>query len=124
MRSIARSPWLVQVLSAPAGAGKTTALRALATVVNRYGNHLMVLAPTGKAVDVALREVGGRRGDTIAKALQSLKDGSWEVKRPTPWSSSTKPPWSAPTTYANSWRPPLMLGSRPCWSATPTNWRR
>jgi conjugative relaxase-like TrwC/TraI family protein len=82
VRTLAQSPWLVQVLSAPAGAGKTTALRALASAVNRYGDHLVVLAPTGKAVDVALREIGGGRGFTIAKAVQSLRDGTLEFKRP------------------------------------------
>ena len=35
--------------------------------------HVLVLAPTGKAVDVAVREGAGDTGYTIAKALQSLR---------------------------------------------------
>ena len=34
----------------------------------------MLVAPTGKAVDVAIREGAGDTGYTIAKALQSLRD--------------------------------------------------
>jgi hypothetical protein len=57
MRNIAESPWLVQPLAAPAGAGKTTSMRALrATAHDHYGRRVLVLAPTGQAVDVAVRE--------------------------------------------------------------------
>lgn len=73
--NIATSPWLVQPLSAPAGAGKTTSMRALATVARRRG-QVLVLAPTGKAVDVAVREGAGDTGYTIAKALRDLQDGT------------------------------------------------
>jgi conjugative relaxase-like TrwC/TraI family protein len=73
VENIGRSPWLVQPLSAPAGAGKTTSLRALnAAVKRRHGGTLVVLAPTGKAVDVAVREGAGDTGYTIAKALLML----------------------------------------------------
>lgn len=74
VESIGRSPWLVQPLSAPAGAGKTTSLRALnAAVRRRHGGTVVVLAPTGKAVDVAVREGAGDSGYTIAKALLMLQ---------------------------------------------------
>jgi AAA domain-containing protein len=54
VENIGRSPWLVQPLSAPAGAGKTTSMRALrAAARRRHGGTVLVLAPTGKAVDVA-----------------------------------------------------------------------
>ena len=57
MENIGHSPWLIQPLSAPAGAGKTTSMRALrAAAHRRYGAAVLVLAPTGKAVDVAVRE--------------------------------------------------------------------
>ena len=70
--TIAASPWLVQPLSAPAGAGKTTSMRALRDGRRTAaGARVVVVAPTGKAVDVALREGAGDAGDTIAKALQS-----------------------------------------------------
>lgn len=70
--NITQSPWLVQALSAPAGAGKTTSLRALRAAAERCYSHVVVLAPTGKAVDVAMREGAGHDGHTIAKALHLL----------------------------------------------------
>jgi hypothetical protein len=43
---------LVQPLSAPAGAGKTTSLRALrAAVHNGVYGRVLLFAPTGKAVE-------------------------------------------------------------------------
>jgi conjugative relaxase-like TrwC/TraI family protein len=71
--NIAVSPWLVQPLSAPAGAGKTTSMRALAAMARRRrDSRVIVLAPTGNAVDVAVREGAGDTGYTIAKALRDL----------------------------------------------------
>ena len=37
---------------------------------------MIVVAPTGKAVDVAVREGAGTAGYTVAKAVKSLADGS------------------------------------------------
>lgn len=75
VRNIGDSPWLVQPLSAPAGAGKTTFLRALASAAHhRFGATVLVLAPTGQAVDVAMREGTGDDGMTVVKAVQSLRD--------------------------------------------------
>jgi ATP-dependent exoDNAse (exonuclease V) alpha subunit len=72
VENIARSPWLVCPLSAPAGAGKTTSMRALVTAVHRrFGGTVLVVAPTGKAVDVAVREGAGDTGYIVAKALQA-----------------------------------------------------
>ena len=69
MDNIGGSPWLIQPLSAPAGAGKTTSMRALVRAAHRRHNGaVLVLAPTGKAVDVAVREGAGDEGFTIAKA--------------------------------------------------------
>ena len=80
VENIGRSPWLVQPLSAPAGAGKTTSMRALrAAAHRRHGGRVLVLAPTGKAVDVAVREGAGDEGLTIAKALQLLRDNKLEL---------------------------------------------
>ena len=71
--NIAVSPWLVQPLSAPAGAGKTTSMRALVAMAHcRRGSRAIVLAPTGNAVDVAVREGAGDTGYTIVKALQDI----------------------------------------------------
>jgi len=84
VENIGRSPWLVQPLSAPAGAGKTTSLRALrAAAHHRHDARVLVLAPTGRAVDVAVREGAGDEGFTIAKALQNLKNGTLSLGRGT-----------------------------------------
>ncbi|MEU0496551.1 MobF family relaxase [Mycobacterium sp. NPDC006124] len=84
VQAIGRSPWLVQPLSAPAGAGKTTSLRALrAAAHHRHDAHVLVLAPTGRAVDVAVREGAGDEGFTIAKALQDLRNGALTFDRGT-----------------------------------------
>jgi conjugative relaxase-like TrwC/TraI family protein len=75
VENIGRSPWLVQPLSAPAGAGKTTSLRALVSAAHhRFGARVLLLAPTGQAVDVAMREGAGDDGMTIAKALHAIRD--------------------------------------------------
>lgn len=81
MQNIARSPWLVQPLSAPAGAGKTTTLRALASAAQRSNRRLIVLAPTGRAVDVALREGAGQQGYTIATALKLVQNDGLRLTR-------------------------------------------
>jgi ATP-dependent exoDNAse (exonuclease V) alpha subunit len=69
----------MQPLSAPAGAGKTTSMRALAAVARRRHGQVLVLAPTGQAVDVTVREGAGDTGYTIAKALHDLKKGSLKI---------------------------------------------
>jgi conjugative relaxase-like TrwC/TraI family protein len=78
---IARSPWLIQALSAPAGAGKTTSLRALREATHRAHDHarVLVLAPTGRAVDQAVRECAGDTGYTIAKVLRGLQRGNFKL---------------------------------------------
>ena len=81
--NIAHSPYLVQPLQAPAGAGKTHSLRALRAAAHRTGKEVVVLAPTGKAVDEAMRDDAGDRGFTVAKALQLLEDGQLNVDRRT-----------------------------------------
>jgi ATP-dependent exoDNAse (exonuclease V) alpha subunit len=82
VQAIGCSRWLVQPLSAPAGAGKTTSLRALRAAAHRWSKgRVLVLAPTGRAVDVAVREGAGDEGHTIAKALQDLKNGMLQVDR-------------------------------------------
>jgi len=74
--AIAASPQLVMPLSAPAGAGKTTSMRALRTIIERRQKaRMIVLAPTGKAVDVALAEGVASEGYTVHDALARLADG-------------------------------------------------
>src|SRR4029450_9890635 len=72
--AIAASPFLVQPLQAPAGAGKTHSLAALRAAAHRARKQVLVLAPTGKAVDEALNGGAGDHGLTVAKALHLLAD--------------------------------------------------
>ncbi|OFJ51183.1 AAA family ATPase [Mycolicibacterium grossiae] len=75
--AIATSPQLVMPLSAPAGAGKTASMRALRTIVERRSKaRVIVLAPTGKAVDVAVAEGAATVGYTLDSALPKLADGT------------------------------------------------
>ncbi|MGO9154705.1 MobF family relaxase [Mycobacterium sp.] len=81
--TIAASPYLVQPLQAPAGAGKTHSLRALRAAAHRTAKEVLVLAPTGKAVDEAMRGQAGDRGLTVAKALTLIEDNQLHVDRRT-----------------------------------------
>ena len=81
--SIAASPYLVQPLQAPAGAGKTHSLQALRAGAHRANKEVLVLAPTGKAVDEAMRDEAGDRGLTVAKALYLVEEGQLRVDRRT-----------------------------------------
>src|SRR5262245_21175330 len=54
VENIAAAPWLVCPLSAPAEAGKTTSMRAPVAAAHRSRRTVVVVAPTGKAVDVAV----------------------------------------------------------------------
>jgi conjugative relaxase-like TrwC/TraI family protein len=79
IRNIAVSPYLVQPLQAPAGAGKTHSLKALRAAAHRVRKQVLVLAPTGKAVDEAMQEGAGDRGLTVAKALMLIQDNALAV---------------------------------------------
>ena len=81
--NIAASPFLVQPLQAPAGAGKTHSLKALRAAAHRAHKKVLVLAPTGKAVDAALQEGAGDRGLTVAKALHLIADNELRPDRRT-----------------------------------------
>jgi conjugative relaxase-like TrwC/TraI family protein len=81
--NIAASPFLVQPLQAPAGAGKTHSLRALRAAARRANKEVVVLAPTGKAVDEAMRGGAGDRGRTVAKMLKLLDDDRLNLDRRT-----------------------------------------
>jgi conjugative relaxase-like TrwC/TraI family protein len=72
--NIATSPYLVQPLQAPAGAGKTHLLKALRAAAHRANKHVLVIAPTGRAVDEAMRGGAGDRGLTVAKILNLLDE--------------------------------------------------
>lgn len=73
--AMAGSPWLVQPLAAPAGAGKTHCLKALRRAAHRAGRTVVVVAPHGRAVDVAINDCAGDAGYTVDKALIELREG-------------------------------------------------
>jgi conjugative relaxase-like TrwC/TraI family protein len=73
--AIATSDRLVAPLSAPAGAGKTHSLRALRAAAEAAGRRVVVAAPTGRAVDVAVREGAGNTGATIDALLGQIERG-------------------------------------------------
>jgi conjugative relaxase-like TrwC/TraI family protein len=81
--NIAFSPYLVQPLQAPAGAGKTHSLQALRAAAHRAVKEVLVVAPTGKAVDEAMRGQAGDRGLTVAKALALIDDDQLSLDRRT-----------------------------------------
>jgi conjugative relaxase-like TrwC/TraI family protein len=83
IRAIALSPFLVQPLAAPAGAGKTHSLHALRAGAHRARKQVLVLAPTGRAVDEAIRDGAGDRGLTVAKALHLFNRGELRLDRRT-----------------------------------------
>ena len=83
IRNVAVSPFLVQPLQAPAGAGKTHSLKALRAAAHRARKDVLVLAPTGKAVDEAMAEGAGDRGLTVAKALHLIENNILDFSRST-----------------------------------------
>jgi len=64
----------LQLAIAPAGAGKTTAMRALTMAWNQDGGQVLGLAPSAAAAAV-LAEQTGIRTDTLAKLTWSLHHG-------------------------------------------------
>jgi len=81
--NIAASAYLVQPLQAPAGAGKTHSLKALRAAAHRVNKEVLVVAPTGKAVDEAMHDHAGDRGLTVAKALVLIENSELDVDRRT-----------------------------------------
>jgi hypothetical protein len=74
VRQMCTSGARLQLAIAPAGAGKTTAMQALALAWTRDGGNLVGLAPSAAAAAV-LREQTGIRSDTLAKLTWSLQHG-------------------------------------------------
>ncbi|GAC1407118.1 MAG: hypothetical protein NVSMB60_27350 [Mycobacterium sp.] len=83
MSAIAVSPFLVQPLQAPVGAGKTHSLKALRAAAHRARKQVLVLAPTGKAVDEAMADGAGDHGLTVAKALKLIANDQLALGRST-----------------------------------------
>ena len=83
VREMATSGARVQLAIAPAGAGKTTAMRALAAAWTDAGGHVIGLAPSAAAAAV-LGENLGASTDTMAKLI-------WHLHHPT---SGDLPGWA------------------------------
>ncbi|GHE06918.1 MobF family relaxase [Klenkia taihuensis] len=86
VRALATSGARVQVAVAPAGTGKTTALRALAIAWRAGGGTVVGLAPTAAASSV-LREQLADATDTVAKFVHAAQTGI----DPPAWLSSIGP---------------------------------
>jgi ATP-dependent exoDNAse (exonuclease V) alpha subunit len=74
VRQMCTSGARLQLAIAPAGAGKTTAMRALTRAWTQDGGHVTGLAPSAAAAAV-LAEQTGIRTDTLAKLTWSLQHG-------------------------------------------------
>jgi ATP-dependent exoDNAse (exonuclease V) alpha subunit len=74
VRRMCTSGARLQLAIAPAGAGKTTAMRALTLAWTQEGGDVIGLAPSAAAAEV-LREQTGIRSDTLAKLTWSLQHG-------------------------------------------------
>jgi conjugative relaxase-like TrwC/TraI family protein len=74
VRQMCTSGARLQLAIAPAGAGKTTAMRALTLAWTQDGGHVIGLAPSAAAAAV-LGEQSGIRRDTLAKLTWSLRHG-------------------------------------------------
>jgi hypothetical protein len=74
VRQMCTSGARVQLAIAPAGAGKTTAMRALTLAWTQDSGQLLGLAPSAAAAAV-LGEQAGIRADTLAKLTWSLEHG-------------------------------------------------
>ena len=75
----------LQLAIAPAGAGKTTAMRALTLAWTEDGGQVLGLAPSAAAAAV-LGEQTGIRADTLAKLTWSLRHGD-----PANWAAAVGP---------------------------------
>ena len=74
VRQMCTSGARLQLAIAPAGAGKTTAMRALTLAWSEDGGQVLGLAPSAAAAAV-LGEQTGIRADTLAKLTWSLRQG-------------------------------------------------
>jgi hypothetical protein len=74
VRQMCTSGARLQLAIAPAGAGKTTAMRALTLAWTQDGGHVVGLAPSAAAAAV-LGEQTGIRSDTLAKLTWSVQRG-------------------------------------------------
>ena len=90
MRAVVESRYTASVLIAPAGAGKTSSLKAARRVWEKAGFTVVGLAPTGKAADVMAGEEVAHETSTIARALKKMdRSGTFELSHPLGWGPDT-----------------------------------
>lgn len=93
VRQMATSGARVQLAIAPAGSGKTTAMRALAQAWSEGGGTVIGLAPSAAAADALRSQISGGTGsqtDTLAKLVYTLTDPFGKAKPPA-WFKSIGP---------------------------------
>ena len=78
VREMAVSPACVQLAIAPAGAGKTTAMRALSNAWSNGGGQVLGLAPSAAAAAVLGEQIDVAT-DTLAKLVWSLENASTDL---------------------------------------------
>src|SRR5690625_1374522 len=71
MRQVVKSPYRASVIVAPAGAGKTSSLKAARGAWEHAGKSGVGLGPTGEAADVMVGEAVADESMTIARALRA-----------------------------------------------------
>lgn len=74
MRTVVESDYRASVVIAPAGAGKTSSLKAARGAWEAAGRRVVGLAPTGKAADVMVAESVAHESATIARALHGTSE--------------------------------------------------
>ena len=89
VRRMCTSGARLELAIAPAGAGKTTAMRALTLASTQDGGRLVGLDSSAAAAAV-LRDQTGIRSDTLAKLIWSLDHGDLPD---CDWSGSGRRPW-------------------------------
>ena len=89
VRAMATSGARVQLALAPAGTGKTTALRVLARAWTDSGGTVRGLAPSAAAAAVLRAELDGAPTDTLAKLLWSID----QLTDPQPDAAAVVPGW-------------------------------
>lgn len=90
MHTVVSSPYRASVVMAPAGAGKTSSLKAARRAWEKAGKTVVGLAPTGKAADVMVGEQVAHSSATIARALVGTEDLSpAQIAAKVGWNSDT-----------------------------------
>ena len=93
VRELATSGARVQLALAPAGTGKTTAMRALSRSWTSGGGQVIGLAPSAAAAAVLRDEIGAHT-DTLAKLTWHLTNGTGGSEGRTGSTGSVRTPWS------------------------------